>query len=335
MRSILQTDARRKNPKSQIPNSKLSGYGIRRYLAGCAWLLGFGVWALCACVGSTRPTIKIALVAPFEGRYREIGEEIIYAVRLAVREANERGGVNGYSIELMAYDDRGDPVMADEQARKLVTDPQVVGVIGNWLDATTLVAAPVYAAAGLPFLATTTSPDLDPAAFRLWLTESAYLAAAPDSSHCPLPCDSLESLDWFQSEILNLKSEISGPPLWGLNQFIRLTGDSADGVFVITPSPLPVDSADPTFTDRYRAISPGPQPRFLAVLAYDATNLLLEAIAQDIQSNKMPTRAGVESAIVQIDYTGLGGRFSFDAERDWEAGAGWVYEWRAGELVKP
>ena len=120
-----------------------------------------------------------------------------------------------------------------------------------------------------------------------------------------------------------------------MNQFTRLAGDSANGVFVITPSPLPADSADPTFPDRYQDISPGPQPRFLAVLAYDAANLLLEAIDQDIQSNQTPTRAGGESALVQIDYTGLSGQFGFDAERDWGGAEGWVYQWQAGELVRP
>jgi len=43
---------------------------------------------LTACSASTQPVVKIGLVAPFEGRYRPIGYEAIYAARLAIREIN-------------------------------------------------------------------------------------------------------------------------------------------------------------------------------------------------------------------------------------------------------
>jgi len=324
----------KENFKLQTSNSK---HALERWsLKFEIWSLGFGILlALSGCMPSALPSIKIGVVAPFEGRYRQIGEEIIYAVRLAVREANESGGIKGYTIELMAFDDGGDPSQAEEQARKLATDPQVVGAIGNWLDSTTLAAALVLADSGIPFLATTSSPDLDPSAFRLWLTDTAYLAAAPDSQHCPLPCDSLENLDWFTDHCPLATDHCSGPPLWGLTQFPRLAGDAAEGVFVITPSPLPADSSDPSFADRYRAASPGVEPRFLAVLAYDATRTLLDAVARDLQSNTIPTRSGVEAALAQTDYDGLGGHFSFNADRDWYEVSGWVYQWHEGQLIKP
>ncbi|MBI4771480.1 MAG: ABC transporter substrate-binding protein [Chloroflexi bacterium] len=200
---------------------------------------------LSACVGSTKPTIKIGLIGPFEGRYREVGQEVIYAVRLAVRQANASGGVGGYTVELMAFDDGGDPAQAAEQARKLSTDSQVMGVIGNWLDATTLAAAPVLAQSGIPFLATTAAPDLDPAAFRMWPTESALRAAVPTALYCESNCSSLETLDWFAAHCQPATTPCAGPPLWGLNQFPRLVGSTAEGVWVAAPAPLPADSGDP------------------------------------------------------------------------------------------
>src|SRR5438045_7698640 len=126
---------------------RMPAHSCRRGAA--AWLLLAALIAA-ACMPVTRPVVKIGLVAPFEGRYREVGYEVIYAVRLAVREANAAGGVAGFSVELTALDDGGDPASAAEQARKLGTDPQIAGVIGDWLDATTLNAAPLYAAEGLP-----------------------------------------------------------------------------------------------------------------------------------------------------------------------------------------
>ncbi len=298
--------------------------------------------SLCTCVlvscsASTRPVIKIGLVASFEGRYREIGEEVVYAVRLAVREANEAGGISGYSVELMAYDDMGDPDLAAEQAHKLTTDPQVVGVVGHWLESTTLAAAPIYAGAGIPFIATSQSTDLDPAAFRLWLTNEQLLAYGEQlgaTTICDADCSSsLEDLSSLQSLVSNQQSSIIGPPLWGLNQFPRLAGDAIDNVLIITPSPLPADSTDPTFADRYRAIAPGPQPRFLAILAYDATKVLLESIRLNIDLSKLPTRNGVEAALTQINSDGLSGPIQFDADRDWAGATGWAYEWENGTLI--
>ncbi len=102
---------------------------------------------------SVPPAVKIGLAAPFEGRWREIGYDAIYAARLAVREANESGGVAGYRVELVALDDGGDAQQAAAAAAALAADPDVVVVLGHWLPDTTAAAAPVYAAEALPFLA--------------------------------------------------------------------------------------------------------------------------------------------------------------------------------------
>ncbi len=324
-------DAPKKNPKSQLPNPN-SGAFVQFVAAFGIWVLGLGI---SSCAPSTRPTVKVGLIAPFEGRYREIGDEVIYSARLAVREANASGGLGGYSVELMALDDDGDPAQAAEQARKLATDPQVVGVIGDWLDSTTVAAAPVLDEAGIPFLATTIAADLPATSFRLWLTSSAYLAAAPDSLHCPLPCDNLEDLDWLDSAFRIPHSTILGPPLWGLRQFPRLAPDAAEGIYFIAPAPLPADSADPTFADRYRAVSPGVEPRFLAALAYDAAKILFGAIERDAQAGGEPTRAGVAAALATTDYSGLSGRFMFDADHNWAEAAGWVYQWHDGAITPP
>ncbi|MBN1313970.1 MAG: ABC transporter substrate-binding protein [Anaerolineales bacterium] len=104
--------------------------------------------------GSTQPVVRIGLVAPFEGRHREIGYDLIYSARLAVREWNAAGGVENYRIELVAMDDGGDPEMAVLAAQSLAVDPDVVCVMGHWLPETTAAARPVYEQAGLLFIAT-------------------------------------------------------------------------------------------------------------------------------------------------------------------------------------
>ncbi len=263
-----------------------------------------------ACVPVTRPVVKIGLVAPFEGRYREVGYSVIYAVRLAVREANQ-SGVAGYAVELMALDDSGEADMAAEQARKLATDPQVLGAVGHWLDETTQAAAPEYAAAGLPLLATTAASALDPAAFRLWPTAEALQAP-------------------FHALLATVPA--LGPPAWGQTPF---AATASGAIYLAAPAPMPADTADSAFADRFRALSNGVEPTAYSVLAYDAARLLFDALARDAHAHGTPSRAGVAAALLQSNYIGLSGVFRFDAQRTWAGASSRLYLYQGGKVVRP
>lgn len=127
----------------------------------CALLL----LSLSACAGAA-PVVKIGLVAPFEGRHRALGYDVIYSARLAVREINAAGGIGGYRVALVALDDGATAEFARETAASLVVDPDVVAVVGHWRPETTAVAAPVYDAGNLTFLPAGEPPlgPTDPAA---------------------------------------------------------------------------------------------------------------------------------------------------------------------------
>jgi len=143
------------------------------------YFLLFTLLLLTACA-SVRPVVKIGLVAPFEGAQRELGYDAIYAARLAVREINEAGGINGYRVALVALDDRGDAELAEETAVSLTVDPDVVAVIGHGVAETTAVAQPIYAEAGLPLLPLG-SPPFNPRENLLLPAEfnTAYNAVTP------------------------------------------------------------------------------------------------------------------------------------------------------------
>ena len=113
------------------------------------------IWTSVACSSGTLspPILKIGLVAPFEGRYRYIGYDAIYAARLAVREINAAGGVSGHRLVLVSYDDRNDPALAHDAARNLSIDADVVAVIGHYRQQTTVAAQVTYADHRLPLVA--------------------------------------------------------------------------------------------------------------------------------------------------------------------------------------
>ncbi|MCO5204828.1 MAG: ABC transporter substrate-binding protein [Anaerolineae bacterium] len=122
-----------------------------RAVSGWMIVLLITLAALSGCA-SADPVVKIGLVAPFEGRYRPIGYDVIYSARLAVREINAAGGIDGHRVALVALDDGGDPQQAYDAARTLAVDPNVVAVLGHWLPENTAIAEPIYHEAGLALL---------------------------------------------------------------------------------------------------------------------------------------------------------------------------------------
>jgi ABC-type branched-subunit amino acid transport system substrate-binding protein len=107
---------------------------------------------------STKPVVKIGLVAPFEGRNRLIGYDVIYSARLAIREINEAGGIGNYRIGLVAVDDFGTPELATSAAKSMVSDPGVIAVIGHWQPDTTKIGSIIYSQEGMPFIAAGMDP---------------------------------------------------------------------------------------------------------------------------------------------------------------------------------
>jgi ABC-type branched-subunit amino acid transport system substrate-binding protein len=122
---------------------------------------------LTAGCASTDPVIKVGLVAPFEGRYREVGYDAIYSARLAVREINEAGGIGGYRVVLVALDDSSDPELARQAAASLVVDPGVVAVAGHWIPETSAAAEDVYSGAEMPLLVLGRRPFVESPPYRL------------------------------------------------------------------------------------------------------------------------------------------------------------------------
>jgi hypothetical protein len=168
----------------------------------------------CSFPPSTQPTFKIGLVAPFEGRYRQVGYDAIYAARLAVRQANDAGGIGGYRVELIAFDDGGEPQAATQQASMLALDPAVMGVVGHFGPKTSSAAAPIYAREGLSLLI--------PANFSSDDLESARALGAPLASGALCP-QALPDVEQFDAEYVAVSGGTPpGPYAWAAYQAARV-----------------------------------------------------------------------------------------------------------------
>lgn len=189
------------------------GARVRTLLPGiglilCLFLSGCGAGPNCGRVAraldlcGTLPVIKVGLVAPFEGRYRSLGYEVLYAVKLAVRERNAAGGVAGYMVELVALDDGEDPDARRLLARKFAVDERVMGVIGPFSEDSLYTVAPTYQLVGLPLITPVTclSQGMDVAGDLFCLGASAETLA-----------DTLAQAVAADAQALVLRSET---PVW-------------------------------------------------------------------------------------------------------------------------
>ena len=89
-------------------------------------------------------TIRIGVGAPLTGNAARLGIEMVQAIRLALDDANERGGVRGATVEAVIVDDKGREDVGVAVARELCRDESILGVIGHYNSNVTLPAAPIY-----------------------------------------------------------------------------------------------------------------------------------------------------------------------------------------------
>lgn len=93
---------------------------------------------------------KIAVVAPLTGNDPALGESIINGAELAVKEVNEKGGINGKKITLIKEDDGGLVGEGAFFAYRLTRTDMVLGVIGHLDSDISIPASEFYTRAKVP-----------------------------------------------------------------------------------------------------------------------------------------------------------------------------------------
>ena len=352
-----------------ISNLQLPCKCTRALSLSVLFILG---WLLssCAGIGSTSPVVKIGLAAPFEGLHRHLGYDVLYAVKLAVRERNAAGGVSGYMVELAALDDGNDPAQSLLQARKMIVDPAVMGVIGHFSDEVALAALDEYHRAGLALITPVASDAVTersyPEVFRLnarndllGMKAASYVveelgmyrlavlrgrddladafARTAERLGATVVLDADTDLTQYVSHFTSAElvffsgGAVEGGEVIaqargagveaifmggsGLDspQLMQIGGEAVGGTLYITVAPK-INVGD--FVAGYQALTgrlPGPQ----AIMAYDATRVLLEALARAIETQGRPSREAIVAELHALqDYPGLIGPITFDGNGD-------------------
>jgi len=91
----------------------------------------------------TGDTILIGHVASMTGEQATFGESTDNAIRLAVNEANAKGGVKGKKLAVKTYDDQGKPEEAAIAATRLIVNDKVLVLLGEVASSRSLAIAPI------------------------------------------------------------------------------------------------------------------------------------------------------------------------------------------------
>lgn len=115
---------------------------------------------LAACQRGPRD-VKIAIAEPLTGDIAALGQGLKRAAVLAIEEANASGRFPHFKLRGVEFDDRSDPKEAVNVANRIVSDPDIVAVVGHFNSGCSIPASAVYARAGLPMMnAGSSNPQL-------------------------------------------------------------------------------------------------------------------------------------------------------------------------------
>ena len=89
-------------------------------------------------------TLQIAVIGPMTGKDHESGQAMLDGVNLYVNEVNKSGGINGRTLEVIAYDDQNNKVMARNRAMEIAKESKTLVVIGHYYSSISLEGGKIY-----------------------------------------------------------------------------------------------------------------------------------------------------------------------------------------------
>ena len=102
---------------------------------------------------ASKGTLKLGVTLPLSGGAAADGQPQLKAAQLAVDQANEKGGIGGYKLEILPLDHAVNGKFNEQQGAQdmqtFVSDPAVIGLLGPWNSSVAKVQIPIGNDAGL------------------------------------------------------------------------------------------------------------------------------------------------------------------------------------------
>jgi len=103
-------------------------------------------------VTPTKEPYKVGAVLSISGPNAPLGTPEQRAIRLFEKEINAKGGINGHPLEVIIEDDESDPAKASTAVTKLITQMNVLAVVGSSGTGTTLAMSPIVEREQVPLV---------------------------------------------------------------------------------------------------------------------------------------------------------------------------------------
>ena len=122
-------------------------------LAAVCMSIMLAVGILTGCGSQASDSIKIGLLNEMTGGNATFGQSSANGAKLAIKEANAKGGVLGKQIQAVVADNKSEPSESANAMTKLATQDKVLAVTGVFASSNAIAASSVAEASKLPFLA--------------------------------------------------------------------------------------------------------------------------------------------------------------------------------------
>jgi len=124
---------------------------------------------------AAKPTYVIGYEGPLSGGNEQLGLNMIFAVQLAINNANATGKLP-FKLKLAQYDDQGSGTLSPAQAQAAVANKKLVAIVGPAFSGATKAAEPYYSAAHVA----TVSPSATAAALAFGTKNNFMRVVAGD-----------------------------------------------------------------------------------------------------------------------------------------------------------
>ena len=279
-------------------------------------------------------TVKIATQSPLSGGQAALGEGIKLGTQLAVEKFKGNLEKAGWKVELVPFDDQAKPDVGVANAKNIIADKDILGVIGHLNSGVAIPSSEVYKEVNLTMISpANTNPTVTdrgyPNIYRVCGRDDVQGVVGSEFAHSALKSKTAYVIhdkttygqgvaEFFKAdaEKKGIKAKFLGPDGLDSSDLTKIAGKTVVGMhYTSVAGPVSVYPQAKQFADEYKKKF-GKNPEPFAAQAYDATAILLKAIEASAKGGKAPTRDSVTAAVRDVKHTGITGSVEFDAKGD-------------------